>query len=141
MPTVLSLSSLRRYASLNRIRSTVPKPITTTKEKVHIIEITKPTGNIPNVRPGIKNSVDPADDCVDGLDEPPGLTDEGEALVWLSAKAPFRNDASWGEICVLSSAPSLVVPEREMVGIKDESIEALWGKSISKSKGADWSGK
>lgn len=81
MPTVLSLSSLRRYASLNRIRSTVPKPITTTKEKVHIIEITKPTGNIPNVRPGIKNSVDPADDCVDELDEPPGLTDEGEALV------------------------------------------------------------
>lgn len=82
---VRSLSSLRRYASLNRIRSKVPKPITRTKKNVHIIVITKPTGNIPNVRPGIKNSVVlAADDCAEGLDErlPPELVDEeGESLV------------------------------------------------------------
>ena len=84
MPTVLSLSSLRRYASLNRIRSKVPKPMTRTKKKVHIIVMTNPTGNIPNVRPGIKNSVVPAaDDCAEGLDElpPPGFADEAESLV------------------------------------------------------------
>lgn len=142
MPTVLSLSSLRRYASLNRIRSNVPKPITRTKKNVHIIVITKPTGNIPNVRPGIKNPVVPADDCADGLDEPPpGFAAEGESLVWLSEKAPFRNDASWGEISVLSAVPSLVVPERKMVGIKDERIEVLWGGIFSKSKGAEWRGE
>lgn len=141
MPTVLSLSSLRRYASLNRIRSKVPKPITKTKKNVQIIVITKPTGNIPNVRPGIKNSVVPADDCAGGLldEPPPRFADEGESWVWLSAKAPFRNDASWGEISALSTVPSLVVPEREMVGVKDERIEVLWKKGqgemyLAKSK-------
>ena len=82
--------------------------------------ITKPTGNIPNVRPGNKNSVvPPDDDCAEEF------ADEGGALVWVSAKAPFRNDASWGESSDLRSVPSLVVPEREMVGIKDERTEAL----------------
>lgn len=86
MPTVLSLSSLRRYASLNRIRSKVPKPMTRTKKKVQIMVITNPTGNIPNVRPGIENSVvAPAadDDCAEGLDElpPPGFAAEAESLV------------------------------------------------------------
>ena len=78
---VLSLFSLRRYASLNRIRSKVPNPMKTTKKNVHIIVITKPTGNIPNFLPGIKNSDDPPDDCAAGPGEPPEFGDEGKALV------------------------------------------------------------
>lgn len=55
-PMVFSLLTRLRYASRNRIRSTVPAPTMITNKSAHTPVITNPTGNIPSVLPGSTNT-------------------------------------------------------------------------------------
>ena len=113
---LFSLRTLRRYASRNRIRSTVPTPTVATNKSAHTPVITNPTGNIPNVLPGSTKPCfcEAAEGDVD--DDP---------FACLSANTPFTKDAAVEDTLVLTVLSSLAVPERVIVGMRRARADVL----------------
>lgn len=123
-PMLISLLTRRRYASRNRMRSTVPTPTITTNKSAHTPVMMKPTGKMPRVLPGSTKAwfCTAAPEGVGGeVDD----DDEDDALVWSSAKAPCTKDASLEDTVVVTAWPSWSVPERVMVGTRRSRAEAL----------------